>query len=112
MTASDYLPGMTGMTGYDTKSSKKTSPTRIRGLLKKCRHSPSCCHARTIVTTKARITERYDAGNLMAACLIAADPVAYSEGGLMAEWSDIVLSRAATPDDADAGPLFAQRKAA
>ena len=53
----------------------------------------------------------YTASNLMAACLIAADPVAYPEGSLMAEWADVVLSKAANPDDAEAGSLFQQAAA-
>jgi hypothetical protein len=68
------------------------------------------------MTTKARITVRsardgYSAGNLECACLIAIDPVAYPEGSLMAEWADVVLSRAAQPDEALAGPLFESRAA-
>ena len=42
-----------------------------------------------------------------AATLIASDPVAYPEGSLMAQWADLILSKAAQPDDAEAGPLFA-----
>jgi hypothetical protein len=56
------------------------------------------------MTTKARITERYDAGNLEAASILAGDPKRYP--GLPQEWADIVLTRAAQPDDAEAGPLF------
>jgi hypothetical protein len=58
------------------------------------------------MTTKVRITERYDDTNLMAACLLAADPERYQ--GVLQEWADIVLSRAAHPDDREAGPLFQQ----
>jgi hypothetical protein len=59
------------------------------------------------MTTK-RITERYDTGNLAAASIIASNPVAYPEGSLMAQWADLILSKAAHPDDAEAGPLFRQ----
>ena len=50
--------------------------------------------------------------NLMAATLIAADPMAYPEGSLSALWSDVVLSKAAEPDDSEAGSLFDRRRAA
>jgi hypothetical protein len=59
------------------------------------------------MTTK-RITERYDTGNLTAASIIASNPVAYPEGSLAAQWADMILSKAAHPDDAEAGPLFAK----
>ena len=48
------------------------------------------------------------ASNLEAATIIASNPVAYPEGSMMAEWADIVLSRAAHPDDREAGSLFQQ----
>ena len=63
------------------------------------------------MTTKVRITERYDAANLEAATVIASDPEKYPEGSLPALWSDVVLSKAAEPDDAEAGPLFESRAA-
>ena len=39
----------------------------------------------------------------MAANLIASDPVAYPEGSLMSLRSDMILSKAAQPDDAERG---------
>ena len=53
--------------------------------------------------------EGYSAGNLLAATLIASDPERYQ--GVLQEWADIVLSRAAHPDDREAGPLFQQAAA-
>lgn len=61
------------------------------------------------MTTKQRVTDRYDQGNLVAACLIAADPVKYQ--GALQEWADVILTKAATPADAEAGPLFRQAAA-
>ena len=58
------------------------------------------------MTTKTRITERYNAGNMTAASIIASNPAAYPAGSLAAEWADMILSRAANPDQAEAGPLF------
>jgi hypothetical protein len=45
--------------------------------------------------------------NLMAACLIAADPVAYPEGSLPAQWSTMILERATVLQYANEMPLFA-----
>lgn len=59
------------------------------------------------MTTKARITDRYDQANLECACILAANPTLYPEGSLMAEWSDTILSRAVDAEDAKAGPLIA-----
>ena len=56
--------------------------------------------------TVSRARAGYDAANLEAATIIAADPAKYPEGSLMATWADVILSKAARPDDADAGPLF------
>jgi hypothetical protein len=53
----------------------------------------------------------FDASNLLAATLIASDPGKYPEGSLMAEWADLVLSKAAVLDNALAGPLFESRAA-
>ena len=53
----------------------------------------------------------FDAANLLAATLIASDPMTYPEGSLMAEWADLVLSKAAVLDNALAGPLFESRAA-
>ena len=58
------------------------------------------------MTTQVRITERYDAANLEAATVIASDPERYQ--GVLAEWADTILTRAAQPDEALAGPLFRQ----
>jgi hypothetical protein len=44
---------------------------------------------------------------LESATIIASDPVAYPEGSLMAEWADVVLSRAVDAEEANAMPLFA-----
>jgi hypothetical protein len=63
------------------------------------------------MTDSQRARQGYATSNLECACLIALDPVAYPEGSLMAEWADVVLSRAAHPDDALAGPLFESRAA-
>ena len=49
----------------------------------------------------------YTASNLESATIIASDPVAYPEGSLMAEWADVVLSRAVNAEEANAMPLFA-----
>lgn len=54
----------------------------------------------------------YAESNLMAACLIAADPVACPEGSLMAEWADVILERATVLQYANEMPLFAGRQAA
>lgn len=51
--------------------------------------------------------EGYDLANLECACLIAAAPEKYPEGGLMQWWADVILSKAAAPVDAECGPLFA-----
>ena len=59
------------------------------------------------MTTKARITDRYNEANLECACIIAANPTLYPEGGLMQRWADVVLSRAVDSQDAKAMPLFA-----
>jgi hypothetical protein len=50
--------------------------------------------------------QQYAAGNLEAARVIAADPVAYPVGSLMAQWADAILNRAVEPQDAKAGLLF------
>ena len=45
--------------------------------------------------------------NLECAHIIASDTVRYPPGGLMQEWADVILSRAAVPPaDWEAGPLF------
>jgi hypothetical protein len=51
----------------------------------------------------------FDASNLLAATLIASDPKRYQ--GVLQEWADLILTRAAQPDDALAGPLFESRAA-
>ena len=58
------------------------------------------------MTTKARITERYDQANLESACIITANPERYL--GVLQEWPDTILTRAAEPDESEAGPLFRQ----
>jgi hypothetical protein len=52
--------------------------------------------------------QAYSAGNLECACIIAGQPETFPEGSLPALWADVVLSKAAEPDDAEAGPLFRQ----
>jgi hypothetical protein len=52
------------------------------------------------------VREGYDAANLECASIIAADPVKYQ--GLVQEWADAILSKAADVPDSEAGPLFAQ----
>jgi hypothetical protein len=56
------------------------------------------------MTTKQKITDRYDQDNLVAACLIAADPDKYQ--GVLQDWADTILSKAAAPSDSECGPLF------
>lgn len=58
------------------------------------------------MTTKARITDRYNEANLECACIIAGNPTLYPEGSLMAEWADTITSRAANAEEAKAMPLF------
>ena len=58
------------------------------------------------MTTKQKITDRYDQGNLEAATIIAANPALYPEGSLMAERADAILSRAVDAQDAKAMPLI------
>ena len=58
-----------------------------------------------------KAVDRYHAANIEAATIIAADPVRYPLGGLMQEWADVILSKAAVPADAECGPLFQQRAA-
>lgn len=53
----------------------------------------------------------FAAANLLAATIIASDPAAYPAGCLSALWADMVLSRAAERDDAEAWPRFAWRAA-
>lgn len=60
------------------------------------RRPPSVCSAR----------DGFDAANLLAATLIAADPARYQ--GVLQEWADVILSKAAEPDESEAGPLFRQ----
>ena len=50
--------------------------------------------------------EGYSASNLECATILVASPELYP--GLPQLWADIVLSRAAHPDDREAGPLFQQ----
>lgn len=50
----------------------------------------------------------YTASNMLAATLIASTPALYREGSLMAQWADRILSKAAQPDQSEAGPLFAR----
>ena len=61
--------------------------------------------------TRRRISGHYRAENLECAAIIAADPVRYP--GLMQEWADMILSRAAAPPaEREAGSLFQKRRAA
>jgi hypothetical protein len=48
---------------------------------------------------------------MLAATLIASTPALYREGSLMAQWADRILSKAAQPDQSEAGPLFETRAA-
>ena len=58
---------------------------------------------------KARQTAaRFDADNLAAARILAADPVKYPAGSLPAVWAALVLAKAAPTIK---GPLFRQRAA-
>jgi hypothetical protein len=54
--------------------------------------------------TVRTVREGYDAGNLECASIIAADPAKYQ--GLMQEWADGILSKAAHVPESEAGPLF------
>jgi hypothetical protein len=54
----------------------------------------------------------YTASNLLAATLLAADPERYPAGSLMAEWSDMILSKAAEISDSEVGPLFPKQSRA
>ena len=64
------------------------------------------------MSTVKRAVDRYREQNEMAATIIASDPVRYPVGGLMQEWADMILSKAAAPPaDWEAGPLFQQRAA-
>ena len=56
------------------------------------------------MTTPQRVTRHYSAANLEAAHIIAAQPEKYA--GALQEWAAAVLS----PDDSEAGPLFAAGK--
>ena len=58
------------------------------------------------MTDSQRAREGYATSNLEFACILAASPELYP--GLPQLWADIVLSRAARPDDAEAGALFAK----
>jgi hypothetical protein len=53
----------------------------------------------------------FAAANLLAATLLAADPAMFPLGSLPAVWSDLVLTRAAERDEAEASPLSARRAA-
>jgi hypothetical protein len=57
------------------------------------------------MSTRKRITKQYDDTNLLAATLLALDPERYP--GVLQEWADTILSKAAQPDESEAGPLFA-----
>jgi hypothetical protein len=59
------------------------------------------------MTDSQRARQGYSDANLLAASVIAGRPELYPEGSLPALWSDLILSRAANPDDREAGPLFA-----
>lgn len=61
------------------------------------------------MASRVKVTEQYAADNWVAACIIAADPVKYPEGGLMQKWADAILTQAAETSDVEAGPLFAAR---
>lgn len=56
--------------------------------------------------TRRRLGSRYADANEQSATIIAADPTRYPDGSLMSTWADLILSRAAEVNDADAGPLF------
>ena len=61
-------------------------------------------HTQKQTVSRARVG--YQQANEMAANLIASDPERYQ--GVLQEWADTILTRAAQPDDALAGPLFRQ----
>ena len=58
--------------------------------------------------TGQRVAARFDADNLAAARIIAADPVKYPAGSLPAVWAALVLAKAVPTIK---GPLFRQRAA-
>ena len=68
------------------------------------RTTTSVRHAQKRTVSRARAG--YQKANEEAATIIAGNPVAYPEGSLMAQWADMVTSRAVDPQDAKAGPLF------
>ena len=61
------------------------------------------------MTDSQRARQGYAADNLECACIVAADPERYQ--GVLQTWADLILTRAAQPDDALAGPLFESRAA-
>jgi hypothetical protein len=58
------------------------------------------------MAARVKVTDRYDLVNLESATIIASDPALYPEGGLIATWADVILSKAAAPMDSECGPLF------
>jgi hypothetical protein len=56
------------------------------------------------MTDSQRARQGYTTSNLECACIIAADPERYQ--GVLQEWADRILSKAANPDDREAGSLF------
>ena len=45
-------------------------------------------------TRHQRMVDRYEAGNIEAATIIASDPAKYPPDGLMGQWAALVLQRA------------------
>ena len=64
----------------------------------------------TTKQTVSRARAGYQRANEEAATIIAADPAKYQ--GVMQEWADRILTKAAHPDELEAGPLIDRRKAA
>ena len=56
--------------------------------------------------TVSRARAGYQKANEEAATIIAGNPALYPEGGLMAQWADMVTSRAVDAENAKAGLLF------
>lgn len=59
------------------------------------------------MTDSQRARQSYVASNLKCACIIAANPVTYPPGSLMAQWSTMILERATVLQYAKEMPLFA-----
>jgi hypothetical protein len=56
--------------------------------------------------------DAFAAANLTAASIIASDPVTHPVGSLMAEWAEVILTRAAEALAEGSAPLFSTQEAA